>query len=97
MRIRNCFFGHTYLERSFDAYDNAGIMTNETNRKRRWIQPGDNFMSLIIYLIGFAFVIGGIAWALIVAGVSTLYVMITVVILVGVAILTGVTRMRTKD
>jgi hypothetical protein len=54
-------------------------------------------MSLIIYLIGFAFVIVGIAWALIVAGVSTLYVMITVVILVGIAILTGVTRMRTKD
>ena len=54
-------------------------------------------MSLIIYLIGFAFVIGGIAWALKVAGVSTLYVMIVVVILVGVAILTGATRTRTKD
>jgi hypothetical protein len=54
-------------------------------------------MSLIIYLIGFAFVIGGIAWALIVAGVTTLYVMIAIVILVGVAILTGVTRTRTKD
>ena len=54
-------------------------------------------MSLIIYLIGFAFVIGGISWALIVAGVSTLYVMIAIVILVGVAILTGVTRTRTKD
>jgi len=65
--------------------------------KRRWIQPGGDSMSLIIYLIGFAFVIGGIAWALIVAGVSILYVMITIVILVGVAILTGVTRMRTKD
>ena len=44
-------------------------------------------MSLIIYLIGFAFVIGGIAWALIVAGVTTLYVMIAIVILVGIAIL----------
>jgi poly(A) polymerase Pap1 len=54
-------------------------------------------MSLIIYLVGFAFVIGGIAWALIVAGLSTLYVMIAIVILVGVAILTGVTRTRTKD
>ncbi|HLO27456.1 MAG TPA: hypothetical protein VK187_15230 [Geobacteraceae bacterium] len=54
-------------------------------------------MSLIIYLIGFAFVIGGIAWALIVVGVSTLYVMIAIVILVGVAILTGVTRTRTRD
>jgi poly(A) polymerase Pap1 len=54
-------------------------------------------MSLIIYLIGFAFVIGGIAWALVVAGVSTLYVMITTVILVGIAILSGVTRTRTRD
>jgi poly(A) polymerase Pap1 len=54
-------------------------------------------MSLIIYLIVFAFVIGGIAWALIVAKVSTLYVMIAVVILIGIAILTGVTRTRGKD
>lgn len=54
-------------------------------------------MSLIIYLVGFAFVIGGIAWALIVAKVSPLYVMIAIVILVGIGILTGVTRTRTKD
>jgi hypothetical protein len=54
-------------------------------------------MSLIIYLVGFAFVIGGVAWALVVAGLSTRYVMIATVILVGVAILTGVTRTRTKD
>lgn len=54
-------------------------------------------MSLIIYLVGFLFVIGGLAWALIVAGVSILYVMITIVILVGIAILTGVTRTRSKD
>lgn len=54
-------------------------------------------MSLIIYLIGFAFIIGGLAWALIVAGLSTIYIMITVVILVGIAILTGVIRTRTKD
>ncbi len=54
-------------------------------------------MSLVIYLIGFAFVIGGIAWALIVAGVSLLYVLIATVILIGIAILTGVTRTRTRD
>jgi len=54
-------------------------------------------MSLIIYLIGFAMVIGGIAWALIVAGVSTLHVMITTVILLGIAIITGVTQTRTRD
>ena len=54
-------------------------------------------MSFIIYLIGFAFVIGGIGWALTVIGVSTLHVMITTVILVGIAILTGVTRTRSRD
>lgn len=54
-------------------------------------------MSFIFYLIGFAFIIGGIAWALIVAKVTVLYVMIAVVILIGVAILTGVTRTRTRD
>lgn len=60
-------------------------------------RPGGNDMSFIIYFIGFAFIIGGIAWALVVAKVSTLYVMIAVVILIGVAILTGVTRTRRKD
>jgi len=54
-------------------------------------------MSFILYLIGFAFIIGGIAWALIVAKVSVIYVMIAVVILIGVAILTGVSRTRTRD
>jgi hypothetical protein len=54
-------------------------------------------MSLIIYLIGFAFIIGGIAWALVVAKVSITYIMIAVVFLIGVAILTGVTRTRSRD
>lgn len=54
-------------------------------------------MSFVMYLIGFAFIIGGIAWALVIAKVSTVYVMIAVVILIGVAILTGVTRTRTRD
>jgi hypothetical protein len=54
-------------------------------------------MSLIIYLIGFAFVIGGVAWALVVAKVSVTYILIAVVILIGIAILTGVTRTRSRD
>ncbi len=54
-------------------------------------------MSLIIYLVGFAFVIGGVAWGLVVAGLGTQYVIITSIILVGIAILTGVTRTRTRD
>lgn len=54
-------------------------------------------MSFIIYLVGFAFVIGGIGWALAAMGVSTIYVAMTSLILVGVAILTGVTRTRSRD
>lgn len=54
-------------------------------------------MSLTIYLIGFVIVIAGVAWGLVTAGVSTLYVMIGCVILLGIGILTGATRMRAKD
>ena len=54
-------------------------------------------MSFIIYLIGFAFVIGGIGWALTLTGVSTTHILITTVILIGIAILTGVTRTRSRD
>jgi membrane-bound acyltransferase YfiQ involved in biofilm formation len=54
-------------------------------------------MSFIIYLVGFAFVIAGIGWALTMAGVSAIHVMIATVILIGIAILTGVTRTRGRD
>jgi hypothetical protein len=54
-------------------------------------------MSFAIFLVGFAILIGGVCWALIVAGVPELYVMITAVILLGVGIVTGVARTRTKD
>jgi amino acid transporter len=74
----------------------SGEGSKKTDLKHR-VQPGGNSMSLIIYLVGFAFVIGGIAWALVVAKVSASYVMIAVVILIGIGILTGVTRTRTRD
>jgi len=54
-------------------------------------------MSFIIYLVGFAILIGGIAWGLVTAGVPLVYVGITSVILLGIGILTGVARTRTKD
>ena len=65
--------------------------------KQDSVLPGGYSMSLIIYLIGFAFVIGGIAWALVVAKVSITYIMIAVIVLIGIAILTGVTRTRSRD
>lgn len=54
-------------------------------------------MSFALYIIGFLIVIGGVAWALITAGVQNLYVMITCVILLGIGVLTGVTYTRSKD
>ena len=54
-------------------------------------------MSFALYLIGFIIFIGGVAWALVTAGVPTLYVAIGSVILLGVGMFTGVARTRGKD
>jgi amino acid transporter len=54
-------------------------------------------MSFGIYLIGFALVIGGVAWGLSVAGVPSLYIIIACVIMLGIGILTGVSKTRQKD
>jgi membrane-bound acyltransferase YfiQ involved in biofilm formation len=54
-------------------------------------------MSFALYLIGALFIIAGVAWALIVAGVAALYISITCLILLGVGILTGVVTTRPKD
>ena len=54
-------------------------------------------MSFALYILGFLIFIGGVAWALVTAGVSTRYVMITCVILLGIGIVRAVTRTRSKD
>lgn len=54
-------------------------------------------MSFAIYMIGFLIFIAGIAWACVVAGVPQLYIMIGTVILLGLGILTAVSRTRAKD
>ncbi|MBI5017034.1 MAG: hypothetical protein HZB55_16305 [Deltaproteobacteria bacterium] len=54
-------------------------------------------MSFVLYVIGFAVLIGGVAWALITAGVCVQYVVIACVIMLGIGILTEVTRTRSKD
>ncbi|MFN2476184.1 MAG: hypothetical protein ABR526_07590 [Chthoniobacterales bacterium] len=54
-------------------------------------------MRFVIYMIGFLILIGGLAWAAITAGAPQLYVTIGAVILLGLGIVTGVSRtsMRT--
>ena len=54
-------------------------------------------MSFALYVLGFAIFIFGVAWALVTAGVSQLYVTIGAVILLGIGIFTGVARTRSKD
>jgi hypothetical protein len=53
--------------------------------------------SFALFLIGSLVLIGGVAWALIAAGVPTLYVVIASIILLGIGILSGVSRTRSKD
>ena len=54
-------------------------------------------MSFSLYLLGFAIVIGGVAWGLSAINVPTLYILIASVILLGMGILTGVSKTRQKD
>ena len=54
-------------------------------------------MSFALYIIGFLLVIAGVAWGMSTAGISTVYIAITCVILLGLGILTGVSKTRSKD
>jgi hypothetical protein len=54
-------------------------------------------MSLAIYMIGLAVLIGGIAWGLIVAGLTLTYVVIACLIIGGIGIMMAVSRTRAKD
>jgi len=54
-------------------------------------------MSFLIYMIGLALTVGGIAWGLVTAGLATVYVSIFCVIVLGVGIMMAVSRTRSKD
>jgi hypothetical protein len=54
-------------------------------------------MSFLLYLVGAAIFIGGVAWALVAMHVPQQYIIIVAVILLGLGIFTGVTRTRSKD
>ena len=54
-------------------------------------------MSFSLYLTGFVLVIGGVAWGMATANVRPTYIMITCLILLGLAILSAVTHTRSKD
>ena len=54
-------------------------------------------MSFALFLIGLALLVGGIAWGMVTAGIAPLYVGITCIIVLGIGIMTAVSRTRTKD
>lgn len=54
-------------------------------------------MSFAIYFVVLLLLVGGIAWGLTVAGVSTVYVGIACLIVLGIGIMMAVSRTRTKD
>jgi hypothetical protein len=54
-------------------------------------------MSFALYLIGLAMAVGGIAWGLVTAGVATVYIGITCLIVLGIGIMMAVSRTRAKD
>ena len=54
-------------------------------------------MSFLLYIIGFIVFIAGLGWLATVMGVSQTYIMIGAVIMLGLGIITGVSRTRQKD
>ncbi|HEV8123070.1 MAG TPA: hypothetical protein VGP80_02420 [Gemmatimonadales bacterium] len=54
-------------------------------------------MSFGLYLIGFVVVIAGMAWAAARMGVSTVWIAIGAIVLLGLGIVSGVARTRQKD
>ncbi len=54
-------------------------------------------MSFALFLIGLALLVGGVAWAMITAGIAPVYIGITCIIVLGIGIMAAVSRTRTKD
>jgi hypothetical protein len=54
-------------------------------------------MSFALFLLGLAVLVGGIAWALVTAGIAATYVAIVCLVVGGIGIMTAVSRTRTKD
>jgi len=54
-------------------------------------------MSFALYMLGLFVLLGGIAWGLIAAGIATIYIAITCLIIGGIGIMMAVSRTRAKD
>ena len=54
-------------------------------------------MSFALYMVGFLIFMAGLVWAAVVAGVPQLYIGIGALVLLGIGILTAVSKTRLKD
>jgi hypothetical protein len=54
-------------------------------------------MSFVLYMLGLAVLVAGIAWALVTAGLATTYVVIACLVVTGIGIMMAVSRTRAKD
>jgi energy-converting hydrogenase Eha subunit G len=54
-------------------------------------------MSFALFMLGLAVLLGGVAWALIAAGIATTYVAMACLIVAGIGIMMAVSRTRSKD
>jgi uncharacterized membrane protein len=68
-----------------------------TLREKHHNSERGNRMTLIIYLVGWLILIGGVSWALVAMHVSQHTIAIVAVIMLGIAIITGATRARNRD
>ena len=50
-----------------------------------------------IYLIGFVLIVAGIAYGLVLAGIPTTWVVVAAIILIGLGVVTGVSRTKRPD
>lgn len=54
-------------------------------------------MSFVLFIVGLLVLLGGVAWALITAGLSATYVAIACLIVGGIGIMMAVSKTRSKD
>ncbi|CAG2143277.1 hypothetical protein D3C87_1567590 [compost metagenome] len=54
-------------------------------------------MSFALYLIGLMLLVGGIAWGLSIAGLAPVYIGIACLVVLGIGVMSAVSRTRTKD
>ncbi len=53
--------------------------------------------SFVIYIIGMLVLIGGLAYGASLAGLSTQWIVVGVIVLLGIGIVTAVSKTRSKD